>query len=72
MDSQTVLAAAPLAALSGLLLLLALIDLVGRPAATVAGPKPVWAIVLLLTPVGPILYLWMGRRPAPENDPGAC
>jgi hypothetical protein len=69
MDSQTVLAAAPLAALSGLLLLLALIDLLGRPAAAVAGHKAVWAIALLLTPIGPILYLWMGRRPNREDDP---
>ncbi|MDA0799261.1 MAG: hypothetical protein O2826_04905 [Chloroflexi bacterium] len=55
MDAQLVLAAAPLAALGGLLMVLAAIDLVGRERIEVTGgSKMLWAVGLLLAPVGPI------------------
>ncbi len=42
----------------------ALVDLVRRPAEQVRGRKGVWAMGLLVQPVGPIAYLaWGARRP---------
>ena len=62
-NAQLVLSLAPLAALGGLLLLLAGIDLAGRERTeVVGGSKPLWAIGLLLVPIGPIVYLWFGRN----------
>lgn len=62
-NAQLVLSLAPLAALGGLLLLLAGIDLAGREKAeVVGGSKLLWAIGLLLVPIGPIVYLWFGRN----------
>ena len=40
----------------------AAVDLVRRPRETVRGPKAVWALALLVQPVGPIAYLVAGRR----------
>lgn len=40
----------------------ALSDLRKRERATVRGPKWVWSLVCLVQPVGPILYLLVGRR----------
>jgi hypothetical protein len=62
MDDQTLLAAAPLVVLSSLLFLFALIDLIGRPASQVVGRKLLWGFVLLIVTVGPIAYLWFGRK----------
>lgn len=43
----------------------ALVDLVRRPAEQVRGRKAIWAVGLLVQPVGPIAYLgWGARRPA--------
>ena len=68
MDAQLVLAAAPLAALGGLLMVLAAIDLVGRERAEVTGgSKVLWAVGLLLVPFGPIAYLWFGRKRRPNH-----
>ncbi|MDT0167328.1 hypothetical protein Q9R32_17380 [Actinotalea sp. AC32] len=35
-------------------------DLWFRPAAQVRGSKPVWAAVIAVNWVGPVLYLWRG------------
>jgi hypothetical protein len=40
----------------------ALVDLVRRPREQVRGPKPLWALGLVVQPVGPIAYLALGRR----------
>jgi hypothetical protein len=40
----------------------AAVDLVRRPADQVHGRKGVWALALLVQPVGPIAYLWTHRR----------
>jgi hypothetical protein len=40
----------------------ALVDLIRRPADQVHGRKAVWAVGLLVQPVGPIAYLWAHRR----------
>ena len=40
----------------------AAVDLVLRPREMVRGPKAVWALALLVQPVGPIAYLVAGRR----------
>lgn len=37
-------------------------DLRKRPASAVRGPKPVWALVALVQPVGPVAYRRLGRR----------
>lgn len=43
----------------------ALVDLVRCPAAQVRGRKAVWALAVLVQPVGPIAYLaWGARRPS--------
>jgi hypothetical protein len=39
----------------------AVADLVRRPAAQVRGPKAVWAVGMLVQPVGPLAYLALGR-----------
>jgi hypothetical protein len=41
-------------------------DLAERPADQVNGPKRIWAMVIAINFVGPLLYYWKGRRPAPE------
>jgi hypothetical protein len=52
------------------LLLWALIDLVRRPSEQIrGGMKWVWVlIVLFLNLIGPIIYLLVGRLPAPVTD----
>ena len=40
----------------------ALADLARRPRAQVRGPKPLWALVCVVQPAGPIAYLALGRR----------
>lgn len=49
-------------AVQTVLLLIAAIDLVRRPAEQVRGRKLWWALGLLIQPVGPIAYLVRGRR----------
>jgi Phospholipase_D-nuclease N-terminal len=44
------------------LTVLALIDLVKRPPEQVRGPKGLWAVGVLVQPVGPIAYLAWGRH----------
>lgn len=67
-DAQLVLAIAPLAALGGLLQILAAIDLVGRERdEIVGGSKTPWALGLLVIPIGPIIYLWFGRSKRPNR-----
>lgn len=62
MSDQALLAAAPLAAIGGLLALLSALDLAHREARDVSGPRAVWAVALLAIPFGPVAYLWFGRR----------
>jgi hypothetical protein len=63
MDPQLALALSPLMVLGGLLLLLAGIDLTRRPNTEIWGGSRIpWAIWLLVIPIGPITYLWFGRR----------
>jgi hypothetical protein len=52
------------------LAVIALVDLVRRPRVRVTfGNKWVWvAIIVLVNLVGPILYLAIGRKPAPPVD----
>lgn len=38
-------------------------DLATRPAEQVNGSKRVWAAVIAINFVGPLLYFWKGRRP---------
>lgn len=37
-------------------------DLVRRPARSVRGPKPLWALGFVVQPFGPLAYLAAGRR----------
>jgi hypothetical protein len=68
MDAQLALALSPLIVLGGLLLLLSGIDLARRSNTEVSGGSRVpWAIWLLFIPVGPITYLWFGRRVQPNH-----
>jgi len=41
---------------------LAFVDLAGRPADDIRGPKPVWIPVILVNWVGPASYFLFGRR----------
>lgn len=38
-------------------------DLSRRPATAVRGPKPLWALVIAINFVGPLIYLRFGRKP---------
>jgi hypothetical protein len=62
MDDQFVLAAAPLVAIGGLLALLGFLDLSRREPKDVNGSRIIWGIALLAIPLGPVAYLWFGRR----------
>jgi hypothetical protein len=42
----------------------ALVDLSRRSAEEVRGPKALWAVGCFVQPVGPVLYLAIGRRRA--------
>lgn len=56
-------------ALAGLqlsLLAAALWDLARRPAEAIRGKKWMWALVSLISFVGPLAYFRFGRRPASE------
>ena len=44
------------------LTVIALVDLVKRPAEQVRGPKGLWTLGVLIQPVGPIAYLAWGRH----------
>jgi hypothetical protein len=62
---------AVLAAVEILLDVYALLDLWRRPADQVTTNKWIWAaIILLVNLLGAILYLVVGRRPAPAADQG--
>jgi hypothetical protein len=37
-------------------------DLARRPAGSVNGPKPIWAVAIAVNIVGPLAYLRWGRR----------
>jgi hypothetical protein len=39
-------------------------DLARRPRSQVRGPRWAWALALTIQPVGPVLYLLVGRRRA--------
>ena len=43
---------------------IALADLAHRPTRQVLGPKPLWLVAFVVQPIGPILYLLVGRRSA--------
>ena len=63
MDAQLVLASAPLAVLGTFLLVLSVIDLANRePSQIVGGSKIVWSVAMLAIPIGPVAYLWFGRK----------
>lgn len=40
----------------------AAVDLARRPVARMHGGKGLWAMALLVQPVGPVAYLWTHRR----------
>jgi Phospholipase_D-nuclease N-terminal len=44
---------------------IALRDLIRRPAGAVRGPKALWVLGSFVQPVGPLLYLTLGRRGSP-------
>jgi hypothetical protein len=50
------------AAVEAVLTTIAARDLATRDASQVRGPKPLWALVLTIQPVGPVAYLVVGRR----------
>jgi hypothetical protein len=52
------------AAAEGLLKLAVLVDLRGRPASEVRGPKRAWALAMIVNSAGaiPIAYFALGRR----------
>lgn len=53
----------PLAALELILLIVALVDLIRREPERVNGSKLIWAlIIVLISTIGPILYLVIGRK----------
>jgi hypothetical protein len=39
-------------------------DLAARPAEEINGSKRVWAAIIAINFIGPVLYFWRGRRPA--------
>jgi hypothetical protein len=49
-------------AIEAVLTSVALADLARRPRAQVRGPKPLWALVCVVQPAGPLAYLALGRR----------
>lgn len=62
------LGAAPLATLGAFLVVLSALDLAKRERSEiVGGSKVAWAIALLAIPVGPIAYLWFGRKRPPRR-----
>ncbi len=45
----------------------ALRDLSRRDRDSVRGPKLLWRLLCFVQPVGPVLYLWLGRRGCSES-----
>ncbi|WP_110241561.1 PLDc N-terminal domain-containing protein [Nocardioides gilvus] len=43
-------------------------DLKRRPGSALRGPKPFWALVSLVQPVGPLAYFAFARRSATQPD----
>ena len=41
---------------------IAMRDLMRRPASEVRGRKPLWVLGFVVQPIGPLLYLCVGRR----------
>ena len=41
---------------------IAVADLARRPARQLRGSKPLWLVTFVVQPIGPILYLLVGRR----------
>lgn len=69
MSDQLVIAAAPLVAIGGLLAAMAFVDLIGRERMEVSGGwKAPWVVAILVIPVGPIVYLWFGRKVRPRRE----
>jgi len=61
MEMNNIGIVAPLIAVTLLLMVIALIDLIKRPQTN--GPKWVWALVILfISTIGPILYFIFGRK----------
>jgi hypothetical protein len=53
----------PLGILELILIIVSLVDLIRREPARVNGPKILWVlIILLISTIGPILYLIVGRK----------
>ena len=44
----------------------ALRDLHRQPSGNVRGWKALWVLGFFVQPIGPLLYLWLGRRRAPS------
>jgi len=61
MDSQLLLVLAPLVILQFALLVLGYVDLARRESVR-GGKKWVWALVMLISFIGPILYFVIGRE----------
>jgi hypothetical protein len=45
---------------------IALRDLRRRPTRNVRGRKSLWVLGCFVQPIGPLLYLWVGRRRTPS------
>ena len=55
------------------LMIWSLVDLVGRPAQRLRGPKWLWAVIIVLGElVGPIVYLLIARLPEAAEAPPAA
>lgn len=69
LDGWVIAVIAAIAAVEILLDVYALLDLWRRPAEQVTTNKWIWAVIILLVnPLGAILYLVIGHRPAPAAD----
>ena len=49
-------------ALEAVMTTYAVVDLARRPKSEVRGPKLLWPLAFVVQPVGPLLYLFWGRR----------
>jgi hypothetical protein len=67
MSTRSRLAVVLLALVELVLTTVALRDLSRRERAAVRGPKILWRLVCFVQPVGPILYLALGRRESGES-----
>ncbi len=50
------------------LMVIALVILFRTPTARLTAPRPVWLLVCFVQFVGPITFLLLGRKPAPQAD----